>query len=1151
MTCGTSRRLGFFLHLVGLTLMMVLASGCNLADDTERSSTSSDAPEVVGVHMLFPRQIAPDNVDRVELEIRGRPDEPDFIPLRLSQPFDPSSGDALPIFHIDVPIGEARHFQLAAFAQNDSQQPIFQGCTLADIPAMGTTVVVPLFAVDAVNQRPVLRPFGEPRHLEGEAVSLQLLASDPDCGTLRYQAMNLPPDLRIDQETGLISGKVAVTAAVNSPYLADVEVTDGSDHTEVSFAWIVVNRLVVAEDDRVTTNEDTVVDIAVLRNDVGDDGALLTVTSTTPGMHGTLVLTGNETVQYTPSADFNGVDGFAYTVSNSLGDEDTAAVTVAVNAVNDAPHFVPGPNQNVLANAGTQTVANWATAISAGPPDEVNQTLSFLVSADTPGLFTGTGQPAITATGTLTYAPAPGADGQATVTVELHDDGGTANGGVDTSLAQTFTITISGPSVLAQDDTGTVLEDTAVTMNLLVNDMSDTNAALTVVGITQGEHGTTTVNVDGTVRYIPNPDFNGADRFMYTVSANDGETDAATVTVTVTAVNDRPTYVRGDNVMIFSNAGPQTIQPWATAISPGPPDETDQTLAFQIIENSNPALFAALPAITDDGTLSFTPAQDASGTALLTVQLQDDGGTHHGGVDTSALEVFHLAVIAEEYTVTSTDDAPDVVPGDGVCATTVGSCTLRAALQEANETTSTQRIGFNIPGAGPHTIQPSAMQPAWPRIVQPVVIDGYTQPGARPNTLADGNNAILLIELDGGGNEGGLTISNGRSLVRGLVINRFADSGILLEVEGGSVIEGNFIGTDVSGAVPLGNNFGIIVGQFSQNLIGGTTVAARNLISGNTLDGILIFRDATANLVQGNFIGTDITGTSPLGNGVGVGIRDDASDNTVGGTTAAARNLISGNGGGMSIGNNATANLVQGNFIGTDVTGTRRLANSGRGISINASSNNTVGGTIPGARNIISGNGSSGVFFSAVTATANIVQGNYIGTDVTGTMPLGNDQHGIEFENNASTNIIGGTFSAARNIIADNQLHGIRIAQGATANMIQGNFIGTDVSGVLPLGNGRNGVTIGGNAVDNVIGGTVDEAGNVIASNNAHGLELSSLETRRNAIVGNAIVANGDIGIDLLPEGVTLNDTGDLDTGPNTLQNFPELTLVSVEHDAR
>ena len=224
------------------------------------------------------------------------------------------------------------------------------------------------------------------------------------------------------------------------------------------------------------------------------------------------------------------------------------------------------------------------------------------------------------------------------------------------------------------------------------------------------------------------------------------------------------------------------------------------------------------------------------------------------------------------------------------------------------------------------------------QIIDPVIIDGYTQPGATPNTNGPGEglNTVLKIELDGtnaGRGANGLYITGGNSTVKGLVINRFRVgdfimSGIVLS-SSGNLIEGNFLGTDVTGTTALGNRSGVRIYRTSNNTIGGTTRGARNLISGNKI-GIWI-SESTGNLVTGSFIGTDFTGTADLGNEAGVFISTDASDNTIGGAASGAGNTIAFNEfSGVEVfsgtGNAILSNSIFSNdFLGIDLLRNRTL----------------------------------------------------------------------------------------------------------------------------------------------------------------------------------------------------------------------------------
>jgi CSLREA domain-containing protein len=290
---------------------------------------------------------------------------------------------------------------------------------------------------------------------------------------------------------------------------------------------------------------------------------------------------------------------------------------------------------------------------------------------------------------------------------------------------------------------------------------------------------------------------------------------------------------------------------------------------------------------------------------------------------------------ATTFTVNIPGDTRDANTQDNLCDVNLfgsgNQCTLRAAIEQANATPGADAINFNIPddvfGAGVKTIRVGATgNGALPPITDQVTIDGYTQPGTSPNTKAVGNNAALKIELDGTNVPGanGLEISTSSgSVIKGLVINRFLYG---IEIFGDSVanrIEGNFVGTDPTGTIDLGNNLhGILINRgTSETVVGGSNPAARNLISGNGDKGILV-QDSNAHRIQGNYIGTDKSGTKALGN-VSGGINiNTSSDTLVGGTTAASRNVVSGNGTTGVVISGSNNNKVLGNRIGTTASGT-------------------------------------------------------------------------------------------------------------------------------------------------------------------------------------------------------------------------------------
>lgn len=444
---------------------------------------------------------------------------------------------------------------------------------------------------------------------------------------------------------------------------------------------------------------------------------------------------------------------------------------------------------------------------------------------------------------------------------------------------------------------------------------------------------------------------------------------------------------------------------------------------------------------------------------------------------------------------------------------TLDVATLTAAEQAQVSGTptsaDTDTISFNIPGSGVHTI---SLASALPTIIDPVVIDGYTQPEAIANTNAIDNadpakrglNGTLLIELApaaGAAASSGLTIAANDSTIRGLIIGGFADSGIVVTGDH-NVIAGTYVGVNANGLAAASN------GKW----------------------GILLNAGAS-----GNRLGT---------NGDGVG-------------DAAERNLISGNGfGGVGIvGVGSDSNIVAGNFIGTDSTGTTAVGNANRGVDIHSGAqNNRVGTNADGGndaaeRNILSGNLWDGVAIYNLGTAQNVVAGNWIGVDVTGAVALGNVKNGVAFFDGATSNIAGGATDAERNVISANQINGVLLSDVATAsNIVAGNFIGTDAAGAAALGNKFRGLNISGGASNNTIGGLASGAGNVIAYNVLAGIRVNTATPASvgNAILQNAIFSNGSLGIALADDGVTPNDSGDADTGPNNFQNFPEIGSVML-----
>jgi len=584
---------------------------------------------------------------------------------------------------------------------------------------------------------------------------------------------------------------------------------------------------------------------------------------------------------------------------------------------------------------------------------------------------------------------------------------------------------------------------------------------------------------------------------------------------------------------------------------------------------------------------------------------------------------------ANIFTVTNTSDAiikvgPEVTGPAG---------SLRKAIYDANHATGGAEIVFNIPttdpgynsATGTFLIQPlSESVPgalndfALPPINGTMTIDGYTQPGASPNTLANGDNARILIQIDGGkattpGGAGLVPFDDVGSVFRGLDFTGWTNPQISTASSGSTAsgaegieangvqdfIEGNFFGTDPSGKVAAPNRIGVFADNgpgfgstAGGNIIGGTTPQARNILSANNNSGVLFLSTAFEAQLQGNFIGLDTTGAAIVSNPQeadrsnsfdGVGL--NGATVVIGGTLPGTANVIAGNGTNIDIndlteGHQAADSIVQGNLIGTDATGKVAIPNQGYGVSIlHNPTEMLIGGTTPAARNVISGNLAGVYVFD--NSFYNTVQGNYIGVDITGAKALANIQQGFitgatdTNEIPAGYTTIGGSVAGAGNVISGNTLDGIQISGTSTSqsypnpqvgNTVQGNFIGTDATGRASIPNGGNGVDLIGSATNNIVGGSAPGSGNLIANNKQNGILIdpgagSGNNTVANIIQSNhgagvrvnsgtgnrisqnSIFGNGDLGINLQNAGPNLNTTcNSSNTGANNLQNAPSLT---------
>jgi titin len=336
------------------------------------------------------------------------------------------------------------------------------------------------------------------------------------------------------------------------------------------------------------------------------------------------------------------------------------------------------------------------------------------------------------------------------------------------------------------------------------------------------------------------------------------------------------------------------------------------------------------------------------------------------------------------------------------------------------------------------------------------------------------------------------------------VISGNVRNGVMLEGEdtSGNTVAGNYIGVAWNGLTDVGNVWdGVAVTGGAHD----NTIGPGNILSGNGTDGVMLIHAGTErNLVIGNLIGTDHSGNVAVPNDVdGVYIGVSASNNTIGGPTARDRNIISGNGeeGILILGNNTSGNTITGNYIGTRADGAAALSNGMNGVFLNNADGNIVG---PG--NVLSGNDLNGV--SLITSDDSGIFGNHIGLNAPGDAALGNGAMGVYMYGHATNNIIGGTTTGERNLISGNLASGIQIAL-SHSNTVIGNFIGTDITGELDLGNTRYGINIRGGAQNNAVGGNTPAERNLI-SGNGFGISLTGVDTYSNTVSGNYIGTDVD-----------------------------------------
>jgi hypothetical protein len=557
-------------------------------------------------------------------------------------------------------------------------------------------------------------------------------------------------------------------------------------------------------------------------------------------------------------------------------------------------------------------------------------------------------------------------------------------------------------------------------------------------------------------------------------------------------------------------------------------------------------------------TVGDLPMTGATATLTLTLQPNSSASGQQSNTASASSALFNYPAADAKNVV--------LIGGPNTSTFTVintndsGPGSLRQAILDANNATGAQStINFNIPGGGMHTINLLSPLPA---LTHPVVLDGTTEPFSNGQLVIqiDGTNAGagavgFNVTASASGSD-----SNHPTVLKGISLTDFSRGGVLLNgtsnvlitdddiglvqlstgfvakgngygvlLEGGAsnntlsqdvisgqsangvelpgtgtannTIQNSEIGTDPTGSVAVPNYNGVLIHNGASN----NTIRG-DILSGNTWDGVHIVDSGTSgNVVVGDYIGVDATGAKALGNGAsGVAIYNSASNNTIGGTAGGSGDVLSGNvqNGVYISDSNTTGNVVEGDFIGTDSTGTLAVPNNQGVLIQNGASNNTIGGPTAAAHDVISGNYSDGVHIVDGGTSGNVVAGDYLGVDATGAKALGNGASGVAIFNSASNNTVGGTASGSGDVISGNVQNGVYISDGGTTgNVVEGDYIGTDSTGMQAVPN-YNGVLIRGGAANNTIGGSSTAARNVISGNNWDGVHITDAGTSGNVVAG-------------------------------------------------
>lgn len=526
------------------------------------------------------------------------------------------------------------------------------------------------------------------------------------------------------------------------------------------------------------------------------------------------------------------------------------------------------------------------------------------------------------------------------------------------------------------------------------------------------------------------------------------------------------------------------------------------TIAFSVAGTTTPA--TALPPVTEQATIDGTtaptyttaPVFAVDGAELGAVGLHFDTGSDNSSLTAIAISGFSIAgVRVGSDTVTIQDNYLGAIPagtpnGDGLQLNGSGSTV------EGNVISGNEGHGIAVTGS------------------DHVIVDNFIGTDAAGTAALANNDDGINVS----GAATGITIGSATAGEENVISGNF-DAGVSIDDGSEIVVDGNYIGVDVTGTSSIANFTGVLV-LSAGNTIG--TTAAGNVISGN-FDGIDIFAPDT--IVRNNIVGLDATGTTGLFNGT-FGIAAVAVSNvTVGGPGADDGNVVSFNGAEGIFFFEVDTSSIAGNIVGLNAAGTDIRGNGFEGILLLDSSGVTV------ASNVVSGNSFAGIVDAG--GIDNIIENNRVGTSADGATALGNLGTGIEVAASDATII-------RSNLVSGNDGHGIETTLGSTDVVMHSNVAGLSLDLSTVLGNTLDGINVCDGASGTIVG-SVALGGNIISGNDENGIGVEPTALSNNTWAANSIYDNGLLGIDIGIDGVTPNDTNDIDEGANQYQNFPEL----------